>query len=58
MMNLAKLLMATPAVMLLGVDFARRIQEATNPQRQVVMITFVLEVCPTISYYSAISYSR
>ena len=30
---LAKILMATPAVMLLGVDFARRVQVATNPQR-------------------------
>ena len=40
-MNLAKVLMATPAVVLLGVDFYRRVQEATNPQRQVLMITFV-----------------
>ena len=38
MMNLAKVLMATPAVMLLGIDFYRRIQEATNPQRQVTMV--------------------
>ena len=30
---LAKILMATPAVMLLGIDFARRVQVATNPQR-------------------------
>ena len=41
LMNLAKVLMATPAVVLLGVDFYRRVQEATNPQRQVLMITFV-----------------
>jgi len=38
LMNVAKLLMATPAVMLLGLDFHRRIQEATNPQRRVLYL--------------------
>jgi len=38
LMNLAKVLMATPAVVLLGVDFYRRVQEATNPQRRVLYL--------------------
>ena len=42
LIRLAKLLMVSPAVILLGMDFYRRVATATDPQRQVTLLMITI----------------